>query len=140
MRCEVHWERIFPDELEAATAECPLVYLSYGLCEPHGPRNALGMDALRPHGVACRAAREFTDVVAALATNLAAKARELLAVYERVRPIQAPRTFDQAEDIWENEVRPRSASVASVQDLAPNQKPPPESSRWYRNWRVRQRS
>ncbi len=66
--------------------------------------------------------------------------RELLAAYERVRPTQAPLTFDQVEDIWENEVRPRFASFASTKDLAPNQKPPTESSAWYRNRRVPQRS
>ena len=42
----------------------PVVYLPYGLCEPHGPHNVLGMDALRPHAVCCRAARELGGVVA----------------------------------------------------------------------------
>lgn len=64
MRREVRWERMFPDELNAALAECPVVYLTYGLCEPHGPQNALGMDALRPHGAACLAAQQFGGVVA----------------------------------------------------------------------------
>ena len=35
---EVRWERMFPDELEAAFAACPMAYLAYGLCEPHGDR------------------------------------------------------------------------------------------------------
>ena len=30
---EVRWERMFPDELEAAFEACPMVYLPYGLCE-----------------------------------------------------------------------------------------------------------
>ena len=64
MRREVRWERMFPDELDAALAERPLVYLPYGLCEPHGPQNALGMDALRPHAACCRAAREHGGIVA----------------------------------------------------------------------------
>lgn len=64
MRREVRWERMFPDELEAAFEERPVVYLCYGLCEPHGPQNALGMDALRPHGAACLAAREYGGIVA----------------------------------------------------------------------------
>lgn len=63
-RREVRWERMFPDELEAAVEECPLVYLSYGLCEPHGPQNALGMDALRAHGASCIAAHEYGGIVA----------------------------------------------------------------------------
>ena len=39
---EVRWERMFPDELEQAFAACPVVYFAYGLCEPHGPQNAVG--------------------------------------------------------------------------------------------------
>jgi len=61
---EVRWERMFPDELEAAFQECPIVYLPYGLCEPHGPQNALGMDALRAHGASCLAASEYGGIVA----------------------------------------------------------------------------
>ena len=64
MRREVRWERMFPDELEAAFQECPVVYLPYGLCEPHGPQNALGMDGLRAHAYACRAAQEHGGIVA----------------------------------------------------------------------------
>ncbi|MBM3492809.1 MAG: creatininase family protein, partial [Armatimonadetes bacterium] len=64
MTREVRWERMFPDELDAALGVCPLVYLTYGLCEPHGPQSALGMDALRPHAVACRAARRHGGIVA----------------------------------------------------------------------------
>jgi creatinine amidohydrolase len=61
---EVRWERMFPDQLEAAFEKCPLVYLTYGLCEPHGPHNALGLDALKAHGIACRAAHSFGGIVA----------------------------------------------------------------------------
>jgi creatinine amidohydrolase len=61
---EVRWERMFPDELEDAFEEFPIVYLPYGLCEPHGPQNALGMDALRAHSAACLAAHEYGGIVA----------------------------------------------------------------------------
>ena len=64
MRDEVRWERMFPDELEQAFAACPLLYLSYGLCEPHGPHNALGLDALKAHALACAAARASGGIVA----------------------------------------------------------------------------
>lgn len=64
MMREVRWERMFPDELDAALAACPLAYVPYGLCEPHGPQNALGMDALRAHGAACLAARLGGGIVA----------------------------------------------------------------------------
>jgi creatinine amidohydrolase len=61
---EVRWERMFPDELEQAFAKCPLVYFPYGLCEPHGPQNAVGLDTLKAHGIACAAARAHGGIVA----------------------------------------------------------------------------
>lgn len=61
---EVRWERMFPDELEQAFARCPVVYFAYGLCEPHGPQNAVGLDALKAHAIACAAAREHGGIVA----------------------------------------------------------------------------
>ena len=64
MRKEVRWERMFPDELEAALNACPAVYFTYGLCEPHGPQNAVGLDALKAHGIACRAAHTHGGIVA----------------------------------------------------------------------------
>lgn len=64
MAREVRWERMFPDELEAAFAECPVVYFPQGLCEPHGPHCALGLDALKAAAIACRAAREHGGIVA----------------------------------------------------------------------------
>ena len=65
-RREVRWERMFPDELEAAFEACPVVYFTYGLCEPHGPQNAVGLDALKVHAIACRAAMEHGGIVAPL--------------------------------------------------------------------------
>ena len=53
---EVRWERMFPDQLEAAFARSPILYLPYGMCEPHGPHNTLGLDALKAHALCCRAA------------------------------------------------------------------------------------
>ena len=63
---EVRWERMFPDQLELAFQECPLVYFTYGLCEPHGPQNTLGLDALKAHAIACLAAQETGGIVAPL--------------------------------------------------------------------------
>lgn len=64
MKREVRWERMFPDELEAAFAARPLVYYTYGLCEPHGPQNAVGLDALKVREIAIRAAKEHGGIVA----------------------------------------------------------------------------
>lgn len=61
---EVRWQRMFPDELEQAFAQCPVVYFAYGLCEPHGPQNAVGLDALKAHAIACAAARAHGGIVA----------------------------------------------------------------------------
>jgi creatinine amidohydrolase len=61
---EVRWERMFPDELEEAFARNPTVYFAYGLCEPHGPQNALGLDGLKAHAICCQAAREHGGIVA----------------------------------------------------------------------------
>jgi creatinine amidohydrolase len=61
---EVRWECMFPDELEAAFAQCPVAYFSYGMCEPHGPHNSLGLDGLKAHAIACKAAEEHGGIVA----------------------------------------------------------------------------
>ena len=61
---DVRWERMFPDELEAAFKTCPVVYFPYGLCEPHGPQNAVGLDALKAHGIAVRTAHKHGGIVA----------------------------------------------------------------------------
>jgi len=55
---------MFPDELEDAFAQRPLLYLPYGICEPHGPQCAVGLDALKAHGIACAAARAHGGIVA----------------------------------------------------------------------------
>jgi creatinine amidohydrolase/Fe(II)-dependent formamide hydrolase-like protein len=61
---EVRWERMLPHELEEAFAACPAAWFAYGLCEPHGPHCALGLDGLKAHALAVRAARAHGGVVA----------------------------------------------------------------------------
>ena len=58
---KVRWEEMFPDELQEAQASYPLVYLSYGLCEPHGPHNAIGLDEIKAYELCLRAAREHGE-------------------------------------------------------------------------------
>jgi creatinine amidohydrolase len=60
----VRWEEMFPDELDAALAANPVAYLTLGLCEPHGLHNAVGLDALKAHGLAVEAARRNGGIVA----------------------------------------------------------------------------
>lgn len=63
-RPEVRWERMLPHQLEAAFAACPAAWFAYGLCEPHGPHAAVGLDGLKAHGLAVAAARAHGGVVA----------------------------------------------------------------------------
>lgn len=55
---------MLPHELEAAFSTTPAVYFAYGLCEPHGPQNALGLDGLKAHGLAVKAAKRHGGIVA----------------------------------------------------------------------------
>jgi creatinine amidohydrolase len=81
-----------------------------------------------------RAGEEMTaDVV----DQLSAKARELLDAYSKLSPVRKALTFDNIEQIWDEEVRPKVKDFASMQD---GQEPVPEDSRWFANWRVPNRS
>jgi creatinine amidohydrolase len=55
---------MFPDELEAAFVRRPVLYLPYGLCEPHGPHSALGLDGLKAHAICVKAAQQTGGIVA----------------------------------------------------------------------------
>ena len=48
---EVRWAYLFPDELESSFARRAVVFQPLGLCEPHGPGNAVGLDALKAEGL-----------------------------------------------------------------------------------------
>lgn len=61
---KVRWEEMFPDELHQSIQDYPLCYLAYGLAEPHGPYNALGLDWLKARHLVERAARTHGGVVA----------------------------------------------------------------------------
>jgi creatinine amidohydrolase len=60
----VRWERLLPHQLEEAFAACPAVSFAYGLCEPHGPHCALGLDGLKAHALLVEAARRHGGIVA----------------------------------------------------------------------------
>ncbi|MDO8682483.1 MAG: creatininase family protein [Armatimonadota bacterium] len=61
---KVKWEEMFPDELLEAIRRCPVCYCAYGLAEPHGAYNALGLDWLKAYALVERAAKEHGGVVA----------------------------------------------------------------------------
>ncbi len=60
---KVRWLEMFPDEIEAAIAACPVCLMPFGLAEPHGPYNALGLDYLKANTLLERSAREHGGVV-----------------------------------------------------------------------------
>lgn len=64
MTRKVRWEEMLPDELLEAIGNCPVCYCAYGLAEPHGAYNALGLDWLKAQALAERAAREHGGVAA----------------------------------------------------------------------------
>lgn len=61
---KIRWEEMFPDELMQAIEQQPVCYMAYGLAEPHGAYNALGLDWLKAKALLERAAGEFGGVVA----------------------------------------------------------------------------
>lgn len=57
---KILWHEMFKDEFEAAVAATPVCYLSYGISEPHGLQNAMGLDGLKAHALVERAASSNT--------------------------------------------------------------------------------
>ncbi len=55
MRHMHRYEELFPDELYAEVERCPIVYLSFGPLEYHGPHGGLGMDLLKGYEICERA-------------------------------------------------------------------------------------
>lgn len=63
-RVKVRWEEMLPDEFLQLRDRCPICYMAYGLAEPHGAYNALGLDFLKARALLERAAREHGGIVA----------------------------------------------------------------------------
>ena len=61
---KVRWMEMFPDELLRAIREYPVCYCAYGLAEPHGSYNAIGLDWIKAQALVERAARAHGGVVA----------------------------------------------------------------------------
>ena len=71
---------------------------------------------------------------------LVAKARELLAEYDRLRPAARLRTFEQVEQLWDTAVRPVIKDFKSMQPIWAGQAPVPKDSVWHANVGVPPRS
>jgi creatinine amidohydrolase/Fe(II)-dependent formamide hydrolase-like protein len=61
---KILWEEMFPDEFVELRNRHPVCYMAYGLAEPHGPYNALGLDFVKARAIVERAAREHGGIVA----------------------------------------------------------------------------
>lgn len=60
----VHWTELRPDDFRARRDACPVVYLPFGLVEPHGHVAPLGLDLLKAEHYATEAARRLGGIVA----------------------------------------------------------------------------
>lgn len=61
---KVRWEEMLPHEFIAARDRRPVCYLAYGLAEPHGAYNALGLDWLKAQALVEQAANRHGGIVA----------------------------------------------------------------------------
>ena len=60
---EVQMQYLRPAQLEARARAFPVVYVPFGPIEWHGRHLPLGTDALKAHGVLCKAAEQFGGLV-----------------------------------------------------------------------------
>lgn len=60
----VRWEELLPHQFLEARDRCPVCYMAYGLAEPHGAYNALGLDWLKAYALVESAARQYGGIVA----------------------------------------------------------------------------
>lgn len=64
MAQKVLWQEMLPEEFLAARDGFPVCWMAYGLAEPHGAYNALGLDWLKAEALVERAAEETGGIVA----------------------------------------------------------------------------
>jgi len=61
---KVRWEEMLPHEFIEARDRFPVGYMAYGLAEPHGAYNALGLDWLKAQALVETAAKQHGGIVA----------------------------------------------------------------------------
>ena len=61
---KVNWLEMLPHEFHQMMEKTPVGYMAYGLAEPHGVYNALGLDYMVAHGLVTDAAKKFGGIVA----------------------------------------------------------------------------
>lgn len=60
----IRWAELLPHQFLRRLNECPVVYLPLGICEPHGPITAFGLDTIKADYLCDEAARRFGGIVA----------------------------------------------------------------------------
>jgi creatinine amidohydrolase len=60
---KVQFEEMFPWEVSRAIAHAPICYLPLGVLEWHGEHNAVGLDAIKAHGICIEAAKQSGGLV-----------------------------------------------------------------------------
>jgi creatinine amidohydrolase len=61
---KVRWSELLPYEFKRRLAECSVVYLPMGLCEPHGQVSAFGLDLIKAEWLCEEASRRIGGIVA----------------------------------------------------------------------------
>ena len=61
---KVKWEEMLPHEFLEIRNEFPVCYMAYGLAEPHGAYNALGLDWLKAYALVEATAKIYGGIVA----------------------------------------------------------------------------
>lgn len=61
---KTQWSELLPYEFKKRLADCPLVYLPLGLCEPHGQVSAFGLDTIKAQWLCQAAACKMGGIVA----------------------------------------------------------------------------
>jgi creatinine amidohydrolase len=61
---KVWWSELYPHEFKTRLADCPVVYLPLGLCEPHGQVSAFGLDTIKAEWLCEQAAIQAGGIVA----------------------------------------------------------------------------
>ena len=61
---KVRWEELLPHEFLEARDRFPVGYMAYGLAEPHGAYNALGLDWLKAYALVETVAKQHGGIVA----------------------------------------------------------------------------
>jgi creatinine amidohydrolase len=61
---KVRWAELLPWEFEKRQRVCPIVYVPFGLCEPHGQISALGLDTIKADWLCDKSARRNGGIVA----------------------------------------------------------------------------